>query len=154
MGHDITAYKLTNNNELNLKQVSEAYYSEDKQNEFPEYIDTCYLRIQAFDSHTSHLLYFSLDAEECNRGVSGDGFKLFSSGDLIKAKSKYLYYKEEQLIPDDTEANEMLNMILGIFGQDEDTKLTINKGDEPNYESLDKFFDDIQHDKNVLICFS
>lgn len=115
-----------------------------------------YLRIQAFDVNTAFFLYNALNAENCNKGVSGNGErKNFSFKEISTAKSKFNYMISEDAYFIDQEINnfmhesseKMLSALEDIFGErpikvDNFSDLT-NKDKKYIKNKLIFFFDEI-----------
>ena len=138
MGHDISA---------RLKKGSERI---------------AYLGIGAFDQPKSWILYESLNSNELNGGLSGNGgTKYFTSEELKIALQKFIYLTGEpqNQISDTIEsteqyelAKESIDLVMDIFGCKDEAKLILNLTEESK-KSVEKFLREIQNDEGVYIDF-
>lgn len=140
MGHDITAIRKSSDQELS------------------------YIRIGAWNRHKAYMLYETLEAQNCNGGVSGNGREREFTSDELKialSKFKYMLGEPRDQIIAEVESSE------GAKNSDEfltalSTALTgrpLEKSDidsetiEHNNEDILRFLTEIQVNEPVIIQF-
>ena len=140
MGHDITAIRKSSEEELS------------------------YIRIGAWNRHKAYMLYETLNAEDCNGGVSGNGREREFTSDELKialSKFKYLMGEPKDEIIAEMESSEgaknseefLTTLSTALTGRPLEKSDISSEEIEHNNEDILRFLTEIQVNEPVVIHF-